>query len=218
MYATRVNLHLSLVSRILKISLFMPRQKIYCYVDESGQDTSAQTSRTQIFVVAVTVVDKERDELERLCEQYEAISKKGKFKWGKANRIARHRYLKLVFADDRFKKALRYVVFGDVKKQFDVTTIKAIARAVLWDKPKFPYAVLVYVDGLSRDKRHSYSAGLRDLGVSLYQIRGVARDESSPLTRLADALAGFVRDAETGESEAQILLELAKRDGEVVEV
>ena len=196
----------------------MSRQKIYCYVDESGQDTSAQTSRTPTFIVAVTVIGKNRDELERLCEQYETISKKGKFKWGKANRIARLRYLKLIFADDRFKDALRYVVFGDVKKQFDETTVRAIARAVLWSSPKFPYAALVYVDGLSREKRHSYSAKLRNLGVSVYQVRGVARDESSPLTRLADALAGFVRDAETGDAEAQAMLKRAKQDQEIIEV
>ena len=196
----------------------MSRQKIYCYVDESGQDTSANPNREQIFVVAVTIVDKNRDEIERLCEQYETISKKGKFKWGKANRIARLRYLKLIFADDRFKDALRYVVFGNVKKQFDETTVRAIARAVLWSSPKFPYAALVYVDGLSREKRHSYSARLRNLGVSVYQVRGVAQDESSPLTRLADALAGFVRDAKTGDMEAQAMFERASHDQEIIEV
>jgi hypothetical protein len=38
-------------------------QKMYCYVDESGQDTSAQTEREQLFVVAVTVFEDNCDAL-----------------------------------------------------------------------------------------------------------------------------------------------------------
>ena len=49
-------------------------QKLYCYVDESGQDTSAHADREQVFVVAVTVFDGTRDAIQQLCEGYEQSS------------------------------------------------------------------------------------------------------------------------------------------------
>jgi hypothetical protein len=48
-------------------------QKLYCYVDETGQDTGGQ-----IFIVAVVVTGEERDDLLTLCEQLEKVSGKDK--------------------------------------------------------------------------------------------------------------------------------------------
>lgn len=62
-------------------------RKLYCYVDESGQDTEGR-----IFVVAVVVVS-DKEALLQLCEQFERESGKGKFKWGKAENTARLAYL-----------------------------------------------------------------------------------------------------------------------------
>jgi hypothetical protein len=193
--------------------------KLYCYVDESGQDTAAHTSPSLVFVVAVVVLDEDRYELEQVCETYERASGKQKTKWGRAGHQQRLRYMRLVFADGRFQECLRFVVYGDVGRRFDEATVKAIARAVLWNKPQQPYFVSIYVDGLSKDKRRDYTSRLRGQGVSIYQVRGVAKDENSPLTRLADALAGFVRDAIGDEDdEAKQLFERAKHDGDVIEV
>jgi hypothetical protein len=157
--------------------------------------------------------------LEQVCETYERASGKQKTKWGRARHEQRLRYLRLVFADGRFQECLRFVVYGNVGGKFDEATVKAVARAVLWKKPQQPYIASIYVDGLSKDKRRDYTGRLREQGVSIYQVRGVAKDENSPLTRLADALAGFVRDAIGDEDgEAKQLLERAKHDGDVIEV
>ena len=51
-------------------------RKLYCYVDESGQDTQAQPGRKQVFVVAIAVFDDKREELEKVCKGYEQASGK----------------------------------------------------------------------------------------------------------------------------------------------
>ena len=97
--------------------------------------------------------------------------------------------------------------------------MRAIVQAVLWRKSEQPYSAFVYVDGLSKTKRRAYTQALRAQGVLVHQVRGIPKDENSPLTRLADALAGFVRDALSGEDdEAKQLLERAKRDRDVIEL
>jgi hypothetical protein len=127
-------------------------------------------------------------------------------------------YTNLIFSDDRFKGLLRYAVSRGIK-DYDSSTIKAIISAVRWDKPVCKFATLIYIDGLSKTKRLGYGVQLRHFGLPVKKIRGIARDESNALTRLADALAGFVRDAIDGNSkEISDLFQKAKRDGVLVEV
>ena len=193
--------------------------KLYCYVDESGQDSVAQRGHKPIFVVAVVVTSKDRDELTALCEAYEKASGKRKDKWGKAKRAERLRYLRLILADHRMRECLRFTVFGNVSKKFDQATISAIGRAVLWKRPARPYVAKIYVDGLAKAHRAEYRRALRQLGVSMGEVRGVRKDESSALIRLADALAGFVRDGQGAEDEeARMLLKRSIDNEELIEV
>jgi len=188
-------------------------QKLYCYVDETGQDTQGE-----VFIVAIVVTEIETDELIGLCEEAEEISGKGKIKWGKAKHEQRIKYLRELLGDSRFAGRLRYCVFrGD--RDYDSCTITAISRAVSWRKPKGRFTTSVYVDGLSKSKRHRYGATLRRMGTPVHQVRGVTRDESNALTRLADAVAGFVRDAmESRSGEVRTLFERATRKGRLKEV
>ena len=127
------------------------KQKLYCYVDETGQDTEGD-----LFVVSVVVTSEEQDKLLKLCEEIEKKSGKGKFKWGKARSASRLEYLRLMFSSDIFKGKLRYSIFRDTK-DYDLATIVAIAKAMRYHEPE-SYATLVYVDGLSRTKRQEYGA------------------------------------------------------------
>lgn len=127
-------------------------------------------------------------------------------------------YLQRIFAERRLKGNLRYCVFTG-GTNYDDMTIRAIARAIAPHLTVEPSVARVYVDALSRTKRRSYMQGLRLLGVSVKDVRGIAKDENDALTRLADALAGFVRDAlEDTESEMARVLNAHKRQGIVVEV
>ena len=191
----------------------MTVKKLYCYVDETGQDTQGK-----LFVVSVVVASNERDALMKLCEKIEKESGKGKFKWGKAEKKLRLDYVKRIFETKIFKGKLRYSVFRDTK-DYDLATIVAVSKAIHFKEPAQGYTTLVYVDGLSKSKRHEYGSQLRKLGVPTRKVRGVTKDENNALTRLADAIAGFVRDALAKEQkDAEKLFELAKADKYLVEV
>lgn len=192
---------------------FVTVDKVYCFVDETGQDTQGR-----LFIVAIVVIGKERDKLLTLCEKLEKESGKGKFKWGKADKKLRLRYLSGIFARSFVKEKLRYSVFRD-SKDYDLATIMAIAKAVKWKEIRKKYTTLVYVDGLTKVKRREYGVNLRKLGIPIRKVQGVTKDENNPLTRLADAIAGFVRDAlERQAKDIEKLFEQAVRNKVLVEV
>ena len=191
----------------------MTTKKLYCYVDESGQETEGR-----IFIVSVIVTSEKRDELLHLCEMLEKESRKGKFKWGKAQHNYRLEYLRQIFAIKLFKGNLRYSTFRNTK-DYDSATIKGIAKAVHYKEPKQKYTTRIYVDGLSKSKRHEYGSRLRKLGVPTYKVQGVTKDENNALTRLADAVAGFVRYVlDKKDNEAEELFEKATTTSVLIEV
>ncbi len=187
--------------------------KLYCYVDENGQDTKGR-----IFIVTVIVIEEKRDDLLKFCEDVEIKTGKGKTKWRKSEYADRLAYLYTFFKNKEFKGAFRYSVFRKTK-EYDLVTIEGIARAVNWGKTKEDLTTIIYVDGLSKAKRHEYGSELRKLGVSTYKVMGVAKDENNSLIRLADSLAGFIRDVLDGDSgEAKQLFDRAVKSGVLVEV
>src|SRR6266567_990291 len=150
----------------------MEKTKLFCYVDENGQDTKGR-----IFIVSVIVVEKERDNLLDFCELCERESKKKGTKWRKAGYMERLEYLRRAFSDSRLKGNIRYSVFRQ-RKDYDLATIVGIARAVNWQKPIQDYTVAVYVDGLTKVKRREYSRELRELGITTHKVQGVMKDEN----------------------------------------
>ena len=189
-------------------------QKLYCYVDETGQDTMGE-----IFIVSVVIIidEKLKNELLAFCEELEKTSGKGKFKWGKARNDKRLNYLESIFRDNRFKKVLRYSLFSESKK-YDELTIEGIAKAICWKEPK-NYTSLIYIDGLAKSKYREYTLKLRRRGASVQKVKGVRKNENNALTRLADAIAGFVRDVkEDKDQEAKKLFNKAKKKKFLIEL
>ncbi|HBQ51251.1 hypothetical protein A3B42_01785 [Candidatus Daviesbacteria bacterium RIFCSPLOWO2_01_FULL_38_10] len=188
------------------------KQKLYCYVDENGQDTKGD-----IFIVSIVVTGKERDELLTLCEKIEEESAKHKDKWGRAKYARRIDYISRVFSNKLFKEKLRYSIYHE-QPNYDLATITGIAKAVHFKEPE-EYTTLVYVDGLSKNKRQEYGSELRKLGVPTRKVQGVNKDENNALIRLADAVAGFVRDVIDGEKgEIQDLFKKAIKNGSLIEI
>lgn len=66
------------------------------------------------------------------------------------------------------------------------------------------YKVHIMIDGLNAKERGRVSKGLKERGIKRRKLIG-GRDESSALLRLADAMAGFLRDYEEGQSYVQDL-------------
>ncbi len=165
-------------------------QKLYIYVDESGQDT-----RGRLFIVATVLISdpKFKDEAPALCERIEQESKKGKIKWGKSKPSFRLDYLNRIFAEKQFHGNLRFAVFRDTN-DYDQAMMASIARVLHWENV-VDYTTLVFVDALSETKCQEYTRLLRKHDVRIQKIRGISKDENDALIRLADALAGFIRDA-----------------------
>ena len=167
--------------------------KCYAYVDETGQDTQGR-----LFIVSVIVVREERDALRRALQTIERTSRKRDKKWKKSRPSEREAYMRSVLNLEALRGSLYYSVYRDTSDYVDLT-IQATARAILHpDTP--PDQITVLVDGLARSERWRYARGLRNLSVSVDKVRGV-RDESDILIRLADALAGFVRNGIEGKHE-----------------
>jgi hypothetical protein len=168
--------------------------KLFCYVDESGQDTHGE-----LFIVSVVVSDDQVEELHTLCEELETTSTKGKTKWGRSETKRRLEYMRLILNEPRFEGCLRYSVFRN-RDDYDLATIDGIALTLRSKNLEPGDKAKIYVDALAKTKRHEYGAALRKLGLRGHEIKSISRDENDALIRLADAVAGFVRDAITGES------------------
>ncbi|MCX6789084.1 MAG: DUF3800 domain-containing protein [Candidatus Gribaldobacteria bacterium] len=185
-------------------------QKLYCYVDETGQDTKGR-----LFLVAVVVLVSDRENLRAKLRKAEQVSGKGIKKWMKATHKQHEQYIKQIISDSEFSNAIFYTRYDNARNYVDLT-ILSTAKAIL-GKAKSPYTAIVFVDGLGRPERHRFAAGLRKLKVNVKKVRGI-RDQSDEFARLADAAAGFVRDNLQGDGAIQKLCQTAKRNGIIKEI
>jgi len=99
-------------------------QKLYAYVDESGQDTKGE-----IFLVSVVIVGKEREKLRSFLHKIEHLSRKNK-KWSKERRIRREEYIRQVIESKKFAGLIYLSHYKKAEIYIDLT-ILATAKAVL---------------------------------------------------------------------------------------
>jgi hypothetical protein len=185
-------------------------QKLYCYVDESGQDTKGS-----LYIVSAIIMESERDELTRLLEQIEKRSGKGTNKWTKARPERRAAYIRAVLQTSAFKNKLNYGLYPGTQKYVEATismTAETITSYVLDEK----YKANVLVDGLRDSERNAFAVGLRKQGIRTGEVKGVD-DENDALIRLADAICGFVRDALNNSAELKKLVDKAVQQGYLIQ-
>jgi len=77
---------------------------------------------------------------------------------------------------------------------------------------KTPYRATVFVDALGKIERKKSGHGLRELKVHVEKVRGLS-DQSDEFIRLADAIAGFVRDGFEKKPAIQSLYQSALQSG-----
>jgi len=162
------------------------KQKIYCYVDESGQDTKGK-----LFLVSVVITDENREKLTLELKQIEEESGKGSRKWFNTNKKRRQLYIEKIIGSNLFKSKIFYSKYDDSKSYVDLT-ILTTAKAVLY-KTGDAYQATILVDGLKKTERFRFAAGLRKLKIKVHKVRSV-NDKNDSLIRLADAIVGFIRD------------------------
>ena len=180
-------------------------QKLYCYVDETGQDTQGD-----LFIVSVVLTGAERNRAVQVCEHIEAATGKGRLKWIQTRYDRRVAYIRQVLHEPLFKGKLRFAIYRDTKAYLPVT-IETIARAIAAHTSKAKVTVLI--DGLPRSREKAVGSHLRRQRVSTRKVRGVRKDETDSLIRLTDARCGFVRAALAGQETMRALFEQGKRRG-----
>src|SRR5437870_6330850 len=120
----------------------MPVKRLFCYVDESGQDT-----RGELFVVSLVVADHERDALALICEQIERQSGKGRVKWSKARHKERLAYLQQVLRLPQLEGRLYFGVYRDTLDYLSAT-IRTIAAAIEVASESAEAQATIRIDGL----------------------------------------------------------------------
>jgi hypothetical protein len=186
------------------------RNKLYAYVDETGQDTVGG-----LYLVAVVVAGEERDAVRRRLAEIERSSGKQGRKWAKSRPEERRRYIAQVLEVDALASHLYYSDYHNTHTYVDLS-ILSTAKAILAAGVE-PFEATVFVDGLARSERRRFAAGLRRLHVTIRKVRGM-RDESDEFIRSADAIAGFVRDAIEGDHVMSRILQEAAAAGRIRKV
>lgn len=182
----------------------MATKRFYCYVDETGQDTEGN-----IFIVTV-VIPENRDEVLQYIENVEKQSGKGKFKWGRAKLEKRLQYLETIFAQKKYPLQMYYSVYKDTK-EYKTSTIITIVKAIQAIKNYKKHKFIISVDGLGKKDQRFYGSQIHRLGIPSRKVKGIKRDESNALIRLADSICGFVRDVIEGKEEDKKLKLLYKK-------
>jgi len=182
------------------------KQKFYCYVDESGQDTGGI-----FFIVSVLVLGENRYELEKALEAIEVESGKRKKKWTNTKHYEREDYLRKVMKLAGLKNSVFYDVL-EGSKDFFAFTADVTASAVR-GRVKKNDEVTVYVDGFTKIEIGKFKKILKPSIKARTFVKMIRRDESSSLIRLVDTFCGLFRDAYEGEEWAMEITRLYKRKG-----
>jgi len=180
----------------------MDKLKLYCYADETGPDTKGK-----IFLVAVVITTSElREAIERSLEVVEEKSGKGILKWRLTSISKKQSYLNGILRIGALQGSLFYALYKDTKDYLKLVA-KTLAKAIIDFSQNKDYQTTIYIDGLRKTEITEVVRFLSAESIKRRKVKGL-RDESSAYIRLADALAGFFRSYEEGESYTKDLFRL----------
>jgi len=166
----------------------MQNQNLYCFVDETGQDTKGKLFSVCCTIVVSFELMKELENF--LLEIEEQINKKTK--WRKTDFKIKILFLETLLKNkDKLKGHIfieHFYNIGDFLK----ATVSAICRSIKKSQNEDKSAI-IYIDGLDKNIVKKVSVMIRHQGIKTKKVKGL-KDEQSALIRLSDALAGFVRD------------------------
>ena len=186
-------------------------QKLYCYVDETGQDTKGKL----FLVCVITLTKKEKEKIEKRLSDIEKETGKGLLKWRKTNFKRRIAYLRAILKIKQLYGCVFSSCFENTRAY--VSSINYTLTQAILSKGRKNYQTTVIIDGLNKKEEERVSKKLKTPRIKYRKIRG-ARDESSPLIRLADSLAGFFRDCKEKQPYTKDLYRLMVKRGFVKEI
>lgn len=164
--------------------------KVYYFVDESGQHTQGD-----FFTVAVVIVRGSglRDKVEQELLRVEKKVRKGTLKWTKTNYEKKQNYLRSVINIVGLENSFFYSIYFDTQ-DYVQSTVDTVTKSIQQQVTSMGKCEsVVIVDGLNKAEKQHFARKLRKKGVVDGKVRG-AKDENNAWIRLADAIAGFSRD------------------------
>jgi hypothetical protein len=178
-------------------------KKLYCFVDETGQDTGSQ-----VFVVVAVIVTSNIETVRQRLEELEKYTKIGVIKWHKSNYKFRIEFLEEFLRQDNEDL---YIYFLKVKKPvfYWLPTIEVLQKSIP-NHSGSKTQVIICVDGLDKFSSKKYTNALRSKDLKIKLAKG-PRDESEPLIRLADRWAGCIRMSLSANKDCETLVARAKK-------
>ena len=159
--------------------------KIYCYVDESGQHTKGEFY--SVAVVIANTIDI-RNKVEQRLIEIEENTKKGLSKWKSTHYTIKERYLRSVITIPELERCIFYSIYTQTRDYVNAT-VETISGVIHQHVEKTCQAIVV-IDGLDKKSKQQIFRRLKEKGVVYKRVSGI-RDEGSAWIRLADAIAGF---------------------------
>src|SRR6266480_7272820 len=125
----------------------MEKRKLYCYVDETGQDTKGE-----LFIVVVLIVAEEKDQLEKVLEGVEVTSGKRKRKWIKSREKEKFEYLSLLRNIKQLSQSIFYSEYTNSidYEQLTVETVKNAINEYIKIYSILEYRATIIIDGLNQ--------------------------------------------------------------------
>lgn len=164
--------------------------KLYCYTDETGQDTKGK-----FFLVSILLSSKEQlEELKNKISEIETKIK-GKTKWMKTDNKRKILFLDAILRLEVLRKNLYYSVYQNTTAYTPLVAM-SVSKAVIHRIKNYDgkYKVNVVIDGLRKKDGEIVKKELKNLNIKYGKIKTELKDEQDVLLRLVDALAGFTRD------------------------
>ena len=129
-------------------------QKLYCYLDESGQD-----SKSEFFIVTAVVSAENQDLLRKKLIEIEFKAKIGRRKWHKSQLERKIKYLRLLLKQELTKGDVYYGYFKKPLPYF-LPILETLEKSIK-DKAKEDYRAIIYIDGIDRKKARELTNALR---------------------------------------------------------
>jgi len=181
------------------------KSKLYCYVDETGQDTGGE-----LFLVAVVL--KNIGQITKFQETLQNIEQKsGKYKrkWTKTSLSIKEKYLNMLLENKQLERSVFYSAYHNSKEYIPLLAL-TIAKSIIFQKID-EYSATIVIDGLKTPETEYVRRELKNLNIHYRKIRGM-KDGQDAILRLADSMAGFIRDSMENQGYAQeIFIEFTKK-------
>jgi hypothetical protein len=129
-----------------------------------------------------------------------AKREKKKAKWRPTPLKRKKEYLESVLLVNDLEGCIFYDVYENNQQAYIELTGESTARAIK-TKAEKEYSAIIIIDGLKPAEQKKMIKIFRAHRIHYRKVKG-ARDQSNAIIRLADAMAGFIRDYKEGKQYA----------------